>query len=373
MQPSPQARLVHRETVTLCLLVLIAIGAFFLTRTIARANEARRIRDARVWSERGRGSLAAGAASTAAQQLRRAVALDPQDIHARLTLASALITQGADDEARLVLRQAQDAAPHHADVSLALGRLESREGSIEPAIEAYQSALADLWRPTDATARYQVRSELAQYLLRRGAVDRALPEILFVSAEVPDTATAHADVGAMFLAAGEPARALTQLERALTLSPSDADVRLKAGQAAIALGQDRRALQHLRVAEALPAARDLATVIALVLAHDPLLPRLSAAERERRLRGILSLAHARLDACDSDAGSQETRAQLRQELDEMTGALATAARRRTPVVDLVDDAVGIVARMERQTESCGAVTPLDRALRLIGARHEARS
>ena len=51
---------------------------------------------------------------------------------------------------------------------------------------------------------------------------------------MPDTAAAHAEVGGLFIEAAEPARALTQLERARALDPANQAVALAAGQAAFA-------------------------------------------------------------------------------------------------------------------------------------------
>ncbi|MEO7274276.1 MAG: tetratricopeptide repeat protein [Vicinamibacterales bacterium] len=374
MAEATDSTLIHRETRALVLLLAIAVAAFVLTRTVAHANDARRQRDAQAWFSRGTAALARGETTLAAQQLRRASLLEPPNLPIRLALATALTAANAVGEARAVLLEARTAAPQNADVNLALGRLEADHGDAAATISAYQSALNSLWHPGDAVARYQVRIELARYLLAQDQRSRSLSELLIVAADVPDTAAAHADVGQLLLAAGEPSRALLQLQRSLALNQADETVQFAAGRAALAAGDDSRALRHLRAAAELAPARHLATVITLVLAHDPLLPRLPSAERERRLRVGLAQVRTRLAGCPAGAGPRVDTSGLAGEVDSFEASLASKRKRRTiPVVDLVDDGVELMARVEALTVACGPAQPLDQALSLIGRRHEARS
>jgi tetratricopeptide (TPR) repeat protein len=373
MERAPQITLIHRETRALVLLVAIAVAAFVMTRAVARANQARRHRDAQAWSSRGEASLRRGDTAAAAQQLRRASALDPSSLEVRLALAEALTSAHAIGDARAVLTEARASAPDNASANLALGRLEAAHGEKGAAIGAYQTALNALWRPADAAARYQVRTELVRYLLARGERSRALSELLIISADMPDTALAHAEAGTMFAAAGEPSRALDQLEKSLALDRTNQSVQFSAGEAALAAGDDARALRHLRAAGDLTAARELASVVTLAVSHDPLLPRLPSAERERRLRAGLQQVRGRLEGCA--ASPADTAASpLLNEIDRFESSLAPGkGRRATPVADLVDDGVELIARAEAQAVACGPATPLDQALTLIGRRHQARS
>src|SRR6478735_3519941 len=122
MDDVPSPTLIHRETRTLVLLVMIAVAAFVVTRAVAHANQARRLRDAQAWFARGQDSLGGVDAASAVRQLRRAAALDPSSLPFRLELARALAAD-APAEARRVLLDSRAAAPQNADVNLALGRL----------------------------------------------------------------------------------------------------------------------------------------------------------------------------------------------------------------------------------------------------------
>ena len=369
MDDVPSPTLIHRETRTLVLLVMIAVAAFVVTRAVAHANQARRLRDAQAWFARGQDSLGGVDAASAVRQLRRAAALDPSSLPFRLELARALAAD-APAEARRVLLDSRAAAPQNADVNLALGRLEAVHGDASATIGAYQAALNNLWRPDDAVSRYQVRVELARYLLAQHQRSRALSELLIVSTEIPDTTAAHAELGGLFSEAAEPARALAQLERARALDPSNQSVALASGRAAFALGDDAMALRHLRAAPDLAPARELASTITLALANDPLLPRLSAAERERRLRAGLAQARLRLEGCTAGSPPAEGAppSGLLEQLDRFDASLAPQ-RNRAPVVDVLDDGVELIAGIEAQTVACGPPAALDRALALIGRRH----
>jgi tetratricopeptide (TPR) repeat protein len=368
-----ESALIHRETRALILLIAIAIGAFVLTRTVAHANEERRQRDALAWFARGRASLDRGQTAAAIQQLRRASLMEPANLPARLALATALTNAEAVDEARAVLSDAHAIAPDNADVNLARARLEAAHGDPAATISAYQNVLNVLWHPGDAVSRYQVRLELARYLIAHEQRSRALSELLIVAADAPDTPEAHADVGRLLLDAGEPARALAQLQRSLALRQADQAVQLSAGQAALAMGDDARALRYLRGASELAPARGLAAVTTLVLASDPLLPRLPSAERERRLRAGLLRIGQRLAGCAAAAAPQTDIAELSSEVDAFNASLTMRPHRRgPPVVDLLDDGIALIGRVEARTAACGPVEPLDEALTIIARRHETR-
>ena len=105
MDDVPSPTLIHQETRTLVLLVLIAVVAFVGTRSVAHANQSRRQRDAQAWFASGQASLGRGDAASAVHQLRRAAALDPSRLPFRLALAEALqrggrARRGASDSAR---------------------------------------------------------------------------------------------------------------------------------------------------------------------------------------------------------------------------------------------------------------------------------
>ncbi|MGE0364025.1 MAG: tetratricopeptide repeat protein [Vicinamibacterales bacterium] len=289
-------RLVHRELVLLVVLTAIAGAAYLGTRVAAAGAQARVRHDAARWYERGRDRLDAGAATDAVEPLRRAVARDPEQWEYGRTLADALAASARPDLARQTLLRWRLRRPDDVEVSTQLARLEARQGEADAAVAYYENALHGRWAPGAMAGRQNLRRELIAYLLAQGRTGPALAHVLTLAANQPDQPAAHTESARLFLAAGDPRRALEYFDRALRLAPADPDARAGAGEAALALSDYRRTVQELRGLDD-AASRARARLAADVLAVDPLQPRLSFAERERRLRLAIDYALARLAAC----------------------------------------------------------------------------
>jgi Tfp pilus assembly protein PilF len=365
---------IHREIRALVLLTLVAVLAFLLTRAVAKANNERRAQDAQVWFERGEQAMNDGRPADAAQALRRATVTDPANTRYRLELARALSAANADPEARQVLLNVRTMTPDNADVNLALGRLEARQGDVGSTVGYYQAALNTLWRQQEAADRRRVRLELIEFLLRSGQRSRALSEILMLAADLPETAAAHAQAGRLFLDAGDPTHALVQLDRASEIDPDDENVRFLAAKAAFSLGDYARARRYLRGTSDNAEARELRSTITLVLASDPLAPRLTVAERRRRFAAAIARARERLEMCSAASGGQEPPdpSSLDSKLQTFESLLGPhPPKDAPPVMDTIDDGMDLVLQIEESSAGCGPANPLDRALILIGQRHRA--
>jgi len=364
------SRFVHREVILLLVLGGITLAAFYATRAIAQGNETLRHRQAAAWYEASQSASVDGEKAVAA--LRRAVLKDPAKKRYRLALAEALMANRQDSDARQVLIALREAEPEDPETNVQLARLEARGPDANATRRYYQSALAGLWKPEQSEERSRVRIDLIRFLLAKGEQARALSEVLVLAANTAPSTAAETQIGGMFLAAGDPGRALDHFGRALRLDPNAPGALAGAGESAFQLGDYRRALRYLNAASQNDARiADLRDVTRLVLAADPLAPRLASTERERRLSVALQQAVRRLEACivepsrDSSGPSLEP---LRAEALEFQSTLGAARRRRQPVVD---DGVDLVYRIERGTgRSCPtSATPLDRALLLIGRSH----
>jgi hypothetical protein len=115
-------------------------------------------------------------------------------------------------------------------------------------------------------------------------------------------------------------------------------------------------------------AGELRETAALVQSRDPLAPRLSSAERRRRLELNLAVVRARLGNCPTDLSRAAGWAELATDVDRLTAAV----RRRAPLLDAIEEAVDLMLRAERETAGvCGPQGPADRAVVLIGERHQA--
>ena len=199
-----------------------------------------------------------------------------------------------------------------------------------------------LWQPARLDERRALRGELIDVLLTRGATDRALAEVLKLSGEIPDEAADHVRVGQLLLRAGSPARAEAQFAAALRRAPHDMAALAGAGAAAFAAGDYEHARDFL---SRIPGGADNGTLrlAELVIDMDPLQPRLTARERDRRLARAVDALADRAAACsaartrapdtgrsaaDTDRGPRELRRQPRPRPRPRGGAGARRVRRR---------------------------------------------
>jgi tetratricopeptide (TPR) repeat protein len=359
--------MVHREFIGLMVLIVAGIVGLFLTRAAAASNRQMHREDAARWFHEAQGDVAASRPADAVPALRHAVAIDRDNAVYRLALASALAASGEDEAARQVLVSLRQLTPEDPEINLQLARLESRRQDRTAAIEYYQNALHGVWPADRGDSRRNVRVELIKYLLRYGQQSRALSELLVLSANLPDDAVPQRDIGNLFLSAGDPRRALDHFGRALRLAPGDAGALAGAGEASFAIGDYTRARTYLR-ALASPPERlaDMRVIADAVLTADPLAPRLTREERQRRLEAGLDQAERRLDSCLA----------LDDPLRQAVAAVARAATpgRRLADPELIEQGVDVIGRVEQSAdERCGRGSPLDRAWRTIAARHGGES
>jgi tetratricopeptide (TPR) repeat protein len=239
-------------------------------------------------------------------------------------------------------------------------------------VRYYQNAVYGSWTGDQLDARRRVRIELIRYLLAHEQRGRALSELLVLSGNLPDDVKSQTEAGQLFLDAGEPRRGLDRFRQALRIEPKNAAALAGAGEAAFEAGDYTSAQRYLRAVDP-PSERvsDLRSVTDLVLTRDPLRPGLSLRQRQDRVMAGFRRALEALDDCvtkqPAASGSFDS---LRAEAGAFEPELALERLRRTP--ESTDTALNLIYRIEQQTaETCGQGSPFDRALLLIGRRHEA--
>ncbi|MCC7243081.1 MAG: tetratricopeptide repeat protein [Acidobacteria bacterium] len=369
--PDINPRLVQREVVLLVALALVASVAFVFTREVAKRQHDTNLSDAAEWFAIGERQLDEGHAAAAVASLRHASSRSRDNRHYTLTLARALAANGQVEEARTVLLALREIVPDDPDVSIALARLAAARQDVTEAQRFYQNALYGIWTPGREDERLRLRVELIRLLLQHEERGRALSEVVALSTNLADTAPAHTEAGQLFLAAGDPERALDQFSRALELSPEDDDALAGAGEAAFLRGDYAGAQRYFSRASALSGRLgELSAVARLVLTQDPLAPRLTLAARRSRLEAAVSRSTARLEQClvtrPAAASSLEP---LHAELARLTTSIDNRALRDQP--ELVDHGVDLVYRAQRAAaDACGEPRDTeDRALLLVGERH----
>jgi tetratricopeptide (TPR) repeat protein len=367
-------RLVHRETLLLATLVVIAIALFSLTRLAAQRNHELRLRDAATWHRRAVDELDAGRPDGAIAAFRHAAATLPDHAVYQLDLARTLAGAGQDTQARQILLRLRVRRPEDADVNLSLARLEAQGADTAAAVRYYAHTLAALWSEADAEDRLRVRLELIAFLLSRDQPRRALAELLVLSPTLHDDHALRTQVGRLFLAAGDPRRALDQFATVLDDASDDDAALAGAGEAAFALGDYARARSYLsRASDLPPATAGIRTIADLVMTRDPLATRIGGAERRRRLRATLGELAVRLAAC-TDGRSTKPSAELAALGEELAAFTSSLDARRTRSVEqeVAESGLDLGLRAARAVAgACGERQPLDEALVLIARRHEA--
>jgi tetratricopeptide (TPR) repeat protein len=372
--PPADARLIHRELVILACLCAIAVVAFFLTRAAAASERGWRLRDAETWYAIGERERSAGRHAAAIDALQRAAAIDPEDPRYQLPLASSLSAEGQHDAARRVLLRLRSAMPENPEVNLQLARLEARRHDLTAAVRYYQSALHGQWTGEDGSGRREMRLEVIRYLLDQNQQSRALSELLVLSANLPDERGLQLTLGELYLEADDPRRAADAFTRVLRTDPKDARARAGLGEAFFGLADYPKAQRELAAApDGVPRVEELRALTNLILSHDPLIPRLPLAARQRRLQTGLAHAVGRLEAClSAPARPPGLDVPRVRDLQQEAALLQTEVNRIRALRDApatIELVTGLTGRIEQALAPCGPPDPLGRALILIARRH----
>jgi tetratricopeptide (TPR) repeat protein len=168
--------------------------------------------------------------------LRRAHEAEPTHLRFVEMLANQYGALGRDEEAVQLLRDATRDGANESDAWLALARYHEARDETSEARDAMAQALGMMDEvPAELTAAY------VDLLIRAGDLDEAEEFLVRV-----ETSPVMLNMlrGRLFLARGEPARALAALEEGLRLWPDHSVARWLAGTAAEQLGDYDRALQE---------------------------------------------------------------------------------------------------------------------------------
>ena len=241
--------LIVQDSVALVLLTVITIGIAVLTYFFFHSfREHRSVLEQR-WFERGEQALASGNPGFAVQDFRSALSLSTANPRYELALAEALAAANRNDEAYAYFSSLHDAQPGDGFLNLQLARLAVKRNSPAQAIEFYRSALTGLWYGQGAAQRFQIRLELAKYLISLGRNNEAQGDLLAAEGNSLDHPEQLFAVAGLLRQAGDPSDALATYRRVELhsgASPSLVQRSLHAeAQVAMAMGQYKRAAEAL--------------------------------------------------------------------------------------------------------------------------------
>jgi len=154
----------------------------------------------------------------------KALALDPNYIPARMSLADSLADNGKNDEAVSEYRKVLQSDPDHVDAHCNLGCTLAAQGKTAEAMAELQEALR--LRPSDASTR----CNLGNLLLEQGKLDEAAAEYRTALRSKPGSPEIHSNLGAVLALQGRRQEAMDEFNEALRLAPNftQAKERLKA-------------------------------------------------------------------------------------------------------------------------------------------------
>ncbi len=172
--------------------------------------------------------LAKGDRAKAAQVLQRIIASNPRDAEARLMLGSLLTEEGKPLEAVAQLEQAVKLRPRSPEAHHALGAAYKAAGNLKAAREEFEKSVA--LSPAFAPAQ----ADLGEALLAAGESKPAaehLDQAIRLYGKSPDAALPLYLRARIYTDNGEPAPAVSLLEKAVALSPDFAEAWSDLGQA----------------------------------------------------------------------------------------------------------------------------------------------
>ena len=175
---------------------------------------------------------------------RRALALAPGRVRARVRLGLALLTAGLASEARQELELAASVQPDGCTLGY-LGMALLNEGRAADAIPVLQRAA--LMEPDDATSPFH----LGQGLRELGRIDEAIPALTEAVRRAPGQAHLHVALGDALFARGDRTAGKAELAEATTLDPSQPMAWGKLGDMEQLSGETARSLTCYQRAVAL--------------------------------------------------------------------------------------------------------------------------
>lgn len=350
-------------------LSLIAVLGFAgVTRLTNRYREQQKALARRMYAK-GLDDQTARQFERAIADFRSALSYDHDNFQYQLSLARALRDNGRTSEAEAYLVNLWERTPQDGFVNLALGRLASRQGWVDKAIQYYHNAAYGVWPSNPELNRRTAEFELIEFLLRQGARSQAQAELIALAATPPADAASQIHIAQLLAQAGMQERALPIFESAVQLEHDSPAALTGAGMSAFQLGRYRLAEDYLRRSLAVDPqnqqTKELLETSTLAVQLDPFERHLRTVERTRRLRAALDLAGNHIDACIAGAGQQN-----------LSGLQATWTQTKAKLAHLTsvdpdtsDSVVDLISQIE-QHQDCGASTPADRALLLLSSRRQ---
>jgi CIC family chloride channel protein len=285
------------------LLVGISAGLlslFVLTGILIYTYRAERRAVAEDAFKKGNGFVRQGLNAEAIEQYRNALAISHSREH-RLALAMTLVKAERLNEADIYLRELLREDPNDGTANLGLARIAARQGRGQQAVTYYQRAIYGHWPSRSEENPTKVRFELVDFLRETGAKKQALTELMALEEAVRDSLPDKKRIGRLLLEFNAARESAELFQDVLRQDNRDAEAYVGLGNAEFALGNYRSAREAFRSALRWrpqdQTAQKRLGVCDQIVALDPTLRGLSAAERHRRSEKLLERTLGVFDRC----------------------------------------------------------------------------
>ena len=266
--------------------------------------------------------LATGRSEEAVEQFRKALSVSHSADY-RLALGLALVSAGHLNEASSYLDEVLRDRPQSGPANLGLARVLAQQGRTDDAVLRFQRAALGAWPQKPSENRIQARIELVETLAKAGRNPQAKAELLSLAAQVPNEPATQERVGRMLADFEMPKESADLYRDIVKHNPQDTAAYAGLGEAQFRLGDCVEAREAFRqVLKSDPAnqkASGRVDACDRILALDPTLRGLSAAERFRRSLQILEQTLAELSSCAAASSAND---------DARTARAALANKRR---------------------------------------------
>lgn len=303
------SRYYSREAVlimTVAILVVLSIVTAFVSRLYHRKIHG--LADQSF--AKGEAAFQAGDAKQALIDYRNALVYAPDNSEFQFHLAQALAAVGQGEQAQSYLLTLLAESPGSGEINLALARISAHSGATSDAINYYHRAIYGVWEQNPLATRWRVRREFCAYLLSRGALTQAEPELIALADQVPPTDIARLKItAALLLRATLWNRAFDEYRMVLNDDPHDEEALAGAGTAAFRSGRFAEATYYLEKMppqkRADPSIASMLDTARQVRGADPYEAGITFRERASRAMDALRQAQSRVRACAQSQNSSQ--------------------------------------------------------------------
>jgi tetratricopeptide (TPR) repeat protein len=366
-----------REIVLIICFVLLVL-LFSVTAVVSRLYHKKIHMLADQWYAIGEASFRAGRVRPALSDYRNALVYAPNSALFQLHLAQALAAANRLDEANSYFVNLLAESPGNGEINLELARIYARKRQALDAIRYYHSAIYGVWDTDPLVKRWSVRRELCEYLLARGDVKDAQPEVIALAQEVPaGDLERQKEAAALLQRAGLHDRALAEFQSILKFDAGDQDALMGAATSSYQLARYARALDYFerlsRENAVDQAAADMMDKSEQIEAANPLRKGLLSEERATRASDALAHAVTRIEDCAREHPESLSQTPAPDKLHDLYASSREMERdwsepnlqRHT---DRVEAVMSLVFQMENAAaQACGEPSSgPDHALLLLG-------